>query len=103
MKKMKHESESRIMSERLYDMIEAYLKADEEIRLYFFSPILMVSEEILMESEARLNGRIRDRGYDCFVCVIRHEENMELLLLKKGRMNRKMMRYTDAHTVKEDK
>ena len=103
MKKMRYASESRIMAERLFDMIETYMQKDEEIELYFFSPILMVSEEILREAQARLNGFIRERGYGYFVCMSRREENIELLLKRKDRRKRKMMRYIEAHTIKEEK
>ena len=80
------------MAERLFDMIEAYMQEDEEIELYFFSPILMVSEEILREAQARLNGLIRERGYGYFVCMIRREENIELLLKRKDRRKRNYCR-----------
>ena len=100
---MKHNTESSVMADRLYQMAEKYIREEKEVRIFFMNPILSVSEEIRQETEARINGKLREKESDLLCHLIRHEEDIEMQLIRKKNIDRKVQRYMAAHAIKERK
>ena len=100
---MKHNTESSVMADRLYQMAEKYIREEKEVRIFFMNPILSVSEEIRQETEARINGTLREKESDLLCHLIRHEEDIEMQLIRKKNIDRRVQRYMAAHAIKERK
>ncbi len=101
--KMKHETESRIMAEKLYEMAEPYIREGKEVRVILFNPILTVSQEIRWETECRLNGLLVEKEIEYYARLRKGKEGIEMTLRKKDGISEKMRRYIKAQAIKEEK
>ena len=100
---MKHETESRLMAKQLFKMAQNYIEEEKQARIFFTNILLSLGEEFIKETEGMLNGRMLDENRNIFIQLIRHEENMEMRIIRLDRENRRLMRYVEAHAIRERK
>lgn len=100
---MKHETESRLIAKQLLKMAQNYIEEEKQARIFFTNILLSLGEDFIKETEGMLNGRMLDENRNIFIQLIRHEENMEMRIIRLDRENRRLMRYVEAHAIRERK
>ena len=91
------------MAKQLFKMAQNYIEEEKQARIFFTNILLSLGEEFIKETEGMLNGRMLDENRNIFIQLIRHEENMEMRIIRLDRENRRLMRYVEAHAIRERK
>lgn len=91
------------MAKQLLKMAQNYIEEEKQARIFFTNILLSLGEDFMKETEGMLNGRMLDENRNIFIQLIRHEENMEMRIIRLDRENRRLMRYVEAHAIRERK
>ena len=91
------------MAKQLFKMAQNYIEEEKQARIFFTNILLSLGEDFMKETEGVLNGRMLDENRNIFIQLIRHEENMEMRIIRLDRENRRLMRYVEAHAIRERK